>query len=75
MDLVLCPHGHTDHFDPETLQLVAVAQPACRFVVPRAWLHRAASVPSDRVIDADGGDRLDILPRLGQPPWPRLTRD
>lgn len=44
VDLVLCSHGHTDHFDPETLQAIATAPGRAarlRVVLPAAHLARA----------------------------------
>jgi L-ascorbate metabolism protein UlaG (beta-lactamase superfamily) len=36
IDWVLCTHRHTDHMDPETLRVLAQANPQCQFLMPRA---------------------------------------
>jgi len=58
LDAVLCTHRHTDHMDPDTLQPLAAAQPALRFVVPAASRDDAlkrCSVTKERLILAHAG--------------------
>lgn len=65
VDLVLVTHAHTDHMDPETLGPIAVANPDCRFVVPRAALDTALErigVGPDRLITLDAGESIEPLP-------------
>ncbi len=62
VDTVLCTHRHTDHMDPDTLQPLAAAQPALRFVVPAASRDEAArrcAVTNDRLILARIGQSID----------------
>lgn len=67
VDLVLVTHHHTDHMDQQTLTPIAAANPACRFVVPRAAIEAAKErigVGPERLIAVDAGDRIDPLPGL-----------
>lgn len=62
VDLVLCTHRHTDHMDPDTLQPLARAFPALRFLVPRASMaeaERRCGVGSDRLIGVDAEDVVE----------------
>ena len=62
VDTVLCTHRHTDHMDPDTLQPLAAAQPALRFVVPAASRDEAArrcAVTNERLILAHVGQHID----------------
>jgi L-ascorbate metabolism protein UlaG (beta-lactamase superfamily) len=63
---VLCTHAHSDHMDPETLPQLAAANPACRFVVPRAERATAIArgVPARRLITIRAGERLQLAPDL-----------
>jgi len=64
LDAVLCTHAHTDHMDPETLGPLAAANPACRFVVPRAALATALArgVPAERVVAVNAGEEVQLAP-------------
>lgn len=67
VDLVLVTHQHTDHMDPQSLIPLAVANPDCRFVVPRAALAAAEErigVQPERLIAVDAGERVEPLPGL-----------
>lgn len=67
VDLVLCTHRHTDHMDPDTLQPLAHAFPALRFVVPAASLAEAAQrcgVGQDRLIGVEARQVVEPLPGL-----------
>lgn len=67
VDLVLCTHRHTDHMDPDTLQVLAAAFPRLRFVVPAASLDEArkrCGVQDARLIAVDAGDSITPLPGL-----------
>ncbi|MFT3847411.1 MAG: MBL fold metallo-hydrolase [Propionivibrio sp.] len=63
LDAVLCTHRHTDHMDPDTLQPLALAQPALRFVVPAASREEAArrcAVADERLIPAHVGRSIEL---------------
>lgn len=63
LDAVLCTHRHTDHMDPDTLQPLAAAQPALRFVVPAASREEAAkrcAVANERLMLAHAGRSIDL---------------
>jgi L-ascorbate metabolism protein UlaG (beta-lactamase superfamily) len=62
LDAVLCTHAHTDHMDPETLGPLAAANPACRFVVPRAALAPALArgVPAERAVAVNAGEEVQL---------------
>ena len=63
LDAVLCTHRHTDHMDPDTLQPLASAQPALRFVVPAAAREEAAkrcAVANERLVLAHVGQAIDL---------------
>lgn len=63
IDAVLCTHRHTDHMDPDTLQPLAVAQPALRFVVPAASREEAAkrcAVANERLLLAHVGQAIEL---------------
>lgn len=63
IDAVLCTHRHTDHMDPDTLQPLAMARPALRFIVPAASKEEAAkrcAVSDDRMTLAHVGERIDL---------------
>lgn len=67
LDLVLVTHQHTDHMDPQSLMPLAAANPACRFVVPRAALAAAEErigVLPERLIPVDAGESVEPLPGL-----------
>ena len=61
VDLVLCTHRHTDHMDGQTLSQIAILNPGCRFVVPRAELARALSLglPAERLISIEAGEEFE----------------
>ena len=62
VDFVLCTHQHGDHMDPEALPALAVRNPACRFVVPRASLERARGfgVPIAQLVGIDAGEAVTL---------------
>jgi L-ascorbate metabolism protein UlaG (beta-lactamase superfamily) len=62
VDAVLCTHRHSDHMDPETLGPLAVRNPSCRFVVPRAHQVHAMSlgVAEGNIVGIDAGDHVDL---------------
>ena len=63
LDAVLCTHRHTDHMDPDTLQPLAAAQPALRFVVPVASREEAAkrcAVANERLMLAHVGQAIAL---------------
>lgn len=73
IDLVLCTHRHTDHMDPDTLQVLAAAFPALRFVVPAASVDEAGrrcGVGIERLIAARAGEPIEALPGLRVTPLP-----
>jgi len=63
IDWVLCTHQHTDHMDAQTLLPIHYRNPACRFLVPRAWENKVLEmgIASDRLhtIDFDESLRLN----------------
>jgi L-ascorbate metabolism protein UlaG (beta-lactamase superfamily) len=61
VEWVLCTHRHTDHMDGETLSQIAILNPACRFVVPRAEMDHALALglPSERLIAIGAGEEFD----------------
>jgi L-ascorbate metabolism protein UlaG (beta-lactamase superfamily) len=62
LDAVLCSHRHTDHMDGETLLVIAMASPACSFIVPAAEVERALSigVPPTRIKTLDAGEHIEL---------------
>lgn len=62
LDLVLCSHRHSDHADPGALAPLAQANPACRFVVPRAELAAITQlgVPQAQLVAVNAGDILRV---------------
>ena len=60
VSLILCTHRHSDHMDPETLPLLAGANPEARVVVPAAERARALAlgVPERQIDAIDAGQRL-----------------
>lgn len=62
LDVVLCTHGHYDHADPVTLQQIAQANPATRFVVPAPEKDTVAAygIELDRIIPAIAYERLEL---------------
>jgi L-ascorbate metabolism protein UlaG (beta-lactamase superfamily) len=66
IDLVLCTHRHSDHMDPWTLPVIALANPECRFVVPRPEVDHASEigVPASQIVPAVPGSPLELLPDL-----------
>lgn len=69
-DLVLCSHGHQDHFDRESLRLAA-AVPGARFAVglPRPLVPEARELglPEERVIGLQPGEPWDLPGALIHP--------
>lgn len=61
IDFVLCTHGHSDHLDPGTLPGIALASPACRFIVPSAEKQKALErgVPEERFQGLTAGETFD----------------
>jgi L-ascorbate metabolism protein UlaG (beta-lactamase superfamily) len=62
VDAVLCTHRHSDHMDSETLGPLAVGNPSCRFVVPRAHRVHAVSLglAAANIVGLNAGDRVDL---------------
>ena len=63
LDAVLCTHRHTDHMDPDTLQPLASAQSALRFVVPAAAREEAikrCAVTNERLVLAHVGQAVNL---------------
>ena len=63
LDGVMCTHRHTDHMDPDTLQPLAAAQSALRFVVPAASREEAArrcAVSDERMKLAHVGEPIHL---------------
>jgi L-ascorbate metabolism protein UlaG (beta-lactamase superfamily) len=62
VDWVFCTHRHSDHMDPVSLPLLAISNPSCRFVVPRAEREAAlkAGVPAERVVAVNAGESLSL---------------
>ncbi len=62
-DVVLCTHGHGDHFDRQSLRLAA-ATPGARFtlVVPRPLVAEAVAlgIPEGRVVGAQPGEPWEV---------------
>ncbi|MEI7900058.1 MAG: MBL fold metallo-hydrolase [bacterium] len=61
-DWVFCTHRHTDHMDPETLQVIA-QNPRCRFVIPRAVMgHVVEKIGLDagRVLGMNAGESAEL---------------
>lgn len=62
-DVVLCTHGHGDHFDRQSLRTAAAA-PGARFtvVVPAPLVSEAIElgIPSDRVVGAQPGESWSV---------------
>lgn len=59
LDVVLCTHAHFDHADPDTLPVIAKANPETRFVVP---------APELDTIAAYGIDRRQLIPAYADSP-------
>lgn len=61
-DWFLCTHAHSDHMDPGAIPVLAVSNPGCRFVAPRAERQVAIDrgVPSDRFVGLNAGDTLTL---------------
>lgn len=59
--LVFCSHGHTDHFDAETLGPLLHASPEARLVLPAALTQRARQlgIDSARLLPVRGGETLE----------------
>ena len=66
VDFVLCTHQHGDHMDPEALPILAVRNPACRLIVPRASLEhaRALGIPAAQLVGVDAGETLALREAL-----------
>ncbi len=67
VDLVLVTHHHTDHMDPATLRPLGEANPALKFVVPRASraeASRRAWVTESRLVPMDAGETVSPLPNV-----------
>ncbi len=72
LDGVLCTHRHSDHMDPDTLPVLAAANPRCRFIAPAAEQEAAlrAGIPAERATWVDAGQthtlgdgvQLHVLP-------------
>lgn len=64
--LVLCSHRHSDHMDPDSLPIIAVNNPSCRFVIPKAELNSALAIglEASRLILVNSGDTLNISESL-----------
>lgn len=62
IDAVLVTHRHSDHMDPDTLPVIAAANPGCRFVVPRAELARAVTLglEAECTIGINAGETLTL---------------
>ncbi len=62
VDFVLCTHQHGDHMDPEALPALALRNPACRFIVPRASLEpaRGFGVPATQLEGTDAGETIAL---------------
>ena len=62
-DLVLCTHGHSDHFARPSIQ-AAAAVPGAQFklIVPRPIVDEAIGlgVPAERVIGAQPGEMVEV---------------
>jgi len=61
---VLCTHRHSDHMDPETLSVIAAANPECSIVVPRAEIDHALSLglPASSLRGLAAGESLSLCP-------------
>ncbi len=81
LDLVLCPHRHSDHMDPGTLPILSARHPSCRFVVPEAEraVAGALGLADDRLIGAVAGQTLLPLAGVAVTPFAaaheRIERD
>ena len=66
LDLILCSHRHSDHADPGSLALLAHANPACRFIIPRAELAAIIQlgVPQAQIVQANADDLLRVSDAL-----------
>lgn len=62
VDLVLCTHEHTDHFDRESAPAIAAASPGAVFVVPTPIVDMAteAGIAPDRVVGLQPGETIEI---------------
>ena len=62
VDFVLCTHQHGDHMDPEALPALALRNPACRFIVPRASMEpvRGFGVPTAQLDGTDVGETIAL---------------
>jgi L-ascorbate metabolism protein UlaG (beta-lactamase superfamily) len=72
IDVVTSSHGHTDHFDPETLVPLARANPAMKLILPAANLDSAVArlgseAPAMLGLDAGGTIETDGLRITGTP--------
>lgn len=59
---VFCSHGHTDHFDGQTLAPLFAASPEARLVLPAALTQRAQQlgIDSARVLPVRGDEVLEV---------------
>jgi len=62
IDVTLCTHAHTDHFDPATLGPLMQANPRMRVVVPRAVIEMAIQrgVPREILVGINAGEQVDL---------------
>ena len=62
LDVVLCTHGHSDHFDPETIPILAKNHRECVFVAPKAVQEKAAPLVAteQQLILINAGERIKL---------------
>jgi L-ascorbate metabolism protein UlaG (beta-lactamase superfamily) len=62
VDYVLCSHAHSDHMDPETLQIISQKNSKCKFVVPAAEFDEAISkgVNSTQIITSNDNNTIKL---------------
>jgi len=63
VDVVTSSHNHTDHLDPETLRLLAQANPGLLMVCPeanRATVRERSGLPDERILGLEAGGQSEI---------------
>jgi L-ascorbate metabolism protein UlaG (beta-lactamase superfamily)/glycosyltransferase involved in cell wall biosynthesis len=79
-DLILITHGHTDHCDPQTLPIIALASPRARFICPATvavklseWgIHSGCiAIATEEWIEFESGIRIKAVPAA----HPEVVRD
>ncbi|MFX1337952.1 MAG: MBL fold metallo-hydrolase [Promethearchaeota archaeon] len=62
LDYLLSTHAHSDHMDPETLNILSKNNPNCKIIVPRAEIEEALSrgAKNDQILPANDGETIEL---------------